>query len=224
MCVCATQPGALCGGCSSRGRAGSGGWERREPARAARAVPSASASSCVCVRSPGWRRARLGAKRDASSQRNRKFCGRGALPADEKNAQLVFQSQARRSRGTCVSLGGPEPLVRARLPHASRAPGQKKEKKGGRPKGTDSRGGAPDARPKTHALQNDTPPPEPAPAGMLQGLPIAAERRAVGWGNGEGAGEGVATSTTCFVLRGRSRAARSGLCQPPPGYFSTFPG
>ena len=77
---------------------------------------------------------------------------------------------------------------------------------------------------KHHALQNDTPRPEPAPAGMLQGLPIAAERRAVGWGNGEGAGEGVATSTTGFVLRGRSRAARSGLCRPPPGYFSTFPG
>ena len=49
LCVCATQPGALCGVCSSRGRARSGGWERREPARAARAVSSASASSC----SPG---------------------------------------------------------------------------------------------------------------------------------------------------------------------------
>ena len=31
--------------------------------------------------------------------------------------------------------GGPESLVRARLPRGARAPGQKKEEKGGRPKG-----------------------------------------------------------------------------------------
>ena len=41
---------------------------------------------------------------------------------------------------------------------------------------------------KPTLFKNDAPRPEPAPAGMLQGLPIAEERRAVGWGNG-GAGE-----------------------------------
>ena len=179
-----------------------------------------------CVRSPGWRGERALEPRDAR-QAQPQVCGRGHYQRI-KIEQLVFQSQARRKAGRGaggVRLDrGPSPSRSASAARRARARSKKKEKKGGRPKGTDSRGGAPDARPKTHALQNDTPRPEPAPAGMLQGLPIAAERRAVGWGNGEGAGEGVATSTAAFPLCGRSWAARSGLCRPPPGYFSTFPG
>ena len=65
----------------------------------------------------------------------------------------------------------------------------------------------------SHALQNDTLRPEPAPAGMLQGLPIAAERRAVGWGEmGRGAGEGVATSTAAISLRRARARGRGAAC------------
>jgi hypothetical protein len=121
-------------------------------------------------------------QRDASSQRNRKFAD-GGLPADKKSSNWSSRAKPDGRPGEepgDVRLGwGPRVRREARLPHASRA--WSKREKGDRPKGTDSRGGAPDARPKTHALQNDTPRPEPAPAGMLQGLPIAAERRAVGW-------------------------------------------
>jgi hypothetical protein len=123
-------------------------------------------------------------QRDASSQRNRKFAD-GGLPADKKSSNWSSRAKPDGRPGEepgDVRLGwGPRVRREARLPHASRA--WSKREKGDRPKGTDSRGGAPDARPKTHALQNDTPRPEPAPAGMLQGLPIAAERRAVGWGD-----------------------------------------
>ena len=161
-----------------------------------------------------------------ASQRNRKFAD-GGLPADKKIEQLVFQSQARRKAGRGAGgrasrLGTPGPSRSASAARRARVRSKKREK-GGRPKGTDSRGGAPDARPKTHALQNDTPRPEPAPAGMLQGLPIAAERRAVGWGNGERRWRG-----RCDVDRwpscgaGRARAARSGSCRPPPGYLFAF--
>ena len=66
----------------------------------------------------------------------------------------------------------------------------------------------------SHALQK-TRCAQHAPAGMLQGLPIAAERRAVGWGNGEGAGEGVATSTAAFPWR-RARASGEERLVPTP--------
>ena len=77
----------------------------------------------------------------------------------------------------------------------------------------------------SHALQNDTPPPEPAPAGMLQGLPIAAERRAVGWGEmGRGAGEGVATSTAALPAAPGAREWRGAACADLlPDTFSPFP-
>ena len=66
----------------------------------------------------------------------------------------------------------------------------------------------------SHALQK-TRCAQHVPAGMLQGLPIAAERRAVGWGNGEGAGEGVATSTAAFPWR-RARASGEERLVPTP--------
>ena len=48
LCVCATQPAHFVG-CAARETGLGAGWERRQPACAARAVPSASTSSC----SPG---------------------------------------------------------------------------------------------------------------------------------------------------------------------------
>ena len=200
--------------------------ERREPARDA-TWAAVDHRILVCVRSPGWRGERALEPKRCVVEAQPQVCGRGVTSGRKNRATGLPEpspTEGRaRSRGTCVSAGDPGSVAK-RVCRTPRAPGQK-EKKATARRGTDSRGGAPDARPKTHALQNDTPRPEPAPAGMLQGLPIAAERRAVGWGEmGRGAGEGVATSTTCFVLRGRSRAARSGLCRPPPGYFSTFPG
>ena len=99
-------------------------------------------------------------------------------------------------------------LALARLPHASRAWSKKRKRRPAEGHRQPRRRTG--CTPETHssrALQNDTLRPEPAPAGMLQGLPIAAERRAVGWGEmGRGAGEGVATSTTGF-LRRRARAS-----------------
>jgi hypothetical protein len=142
-----------------------------------------TASSCACVRRAGGVSAPW-SQRDGASKRNRKFAD-GGLPADKKSSNWFSRAKPDGRPGEepgDVRLGwGPRVRREARLPHASRA--WSKREKGDRPKGTDSRGGAPDARPKTHALQNDTPRPEPAPAGMLQGLPIAAERRAVGWGD-----------------------------------------
>ena len=56
-CVCAPHSPAQAVGCAAReAGAGSGGWERREPARdAARAAVDHRMRSAVCVRSPGWR-------------------------------------------------------------------------------------------------------------------------------------------------------------------------
>ena len=56
------------------------------------------------------------------------------------------------------------------------------------------------------------------PAANLVGWRAAASS-GYGW-----ALERAATSTAAFPLCGRSWAARSGLCRPPPGYFSTFTG
>ena len=181
----------------------------------------------ICVRATaGLRRARALEPKRCVVAAQPQVCGRGHCQRT-KIKQLGFQSQARRSCAGSrrrASRLGPEPLVRARLPSAARVRSKKREK-GGRPKGTDSRGGAPDARPKTHALQNDTLRPEPAPAGMLQGLPLAAERRAVGWGKwGEALERALRRRPLPSCGAGRARAARSGLCRPPPGYFSTSPG
>ena len=136
------------------GRAGCGACgERREPARdATRAAVGHRMCSAVCVRPPGWRRARLGAKEMRVAARPQ-VCGRGALPADEKSSN--WSSRAGRPGGepeACVSTGARVPREGASAQRRTR-PVKTKKKKGGRPKGTDSRGGAPDARPKTHALQ-----------------------------------------------------------------------
>ena len=199
------------------------GWHRREPARdATRAAVSAGCPSpSVCVRPPGWRRARALEPKRCASQRNRKFAD-GGITSGRKSSNWSSRAKPDEAGGMRLDRGGRAPRE-ARLPRGARAPGQKK-KKGGRPKGTDSRGGAPDARPKTHALQNDTPRPEPAPAGMLQGLPNAAERRAVGWGKCGGRWRGrrdIDHWPSCGAgARGRRGAARADLL---PDTFPPFP-
>ena len=103
----------------------------------------------------------------------------------------------------------------ARLPHASRA--WSKREKGGRPKGTDSRGGAPDARPKKTTLFKTTRRAQ-SPRRRACCKVFRLRRRGGRWVGEMGALERrVATSTTGFVLRGRSRAARSSLYRLPPG-------
>ena len=131
-----------------------------------------TASSCACVRRAGGVSAPW-SQRDARRRSATASLRTGALPADENQA-TGLPEPSRRSRRH-ASRPGLESLGK-RVYRAARA--RPVKKKGGRPKGTDGRGGAPDARPKTHALQKrHAAPPEPAPAGMLQGLPIAAERR-----------------------------------------------
>ena len=92
-----------------------------------------------------------------ASQRNRKFAD-GGITSGRKSSN--WSSRAGRpgeEPEACVSTGARVP--RAGASAARRTRPVKKEKKGGRPKGTDSRGGAPDARRKPalpHALQIDT--------------------------------------------------------------------
>jgi hypothetical protein len=187
VCVRHTARRTLRGVQLARQGLGAGcGREGSPHALRGQSLPPPHPRVCACDRRAGGGRAPW-SQRDASSQRNRKFAD-GGVTSGRKSSNWV--SRAGRPGGepeACVSTGARIPREGASAQRAQRRtrPVKKKKKKGGRPKGTDSRGGAPDARPKTHALQNDTLRPEPAPAGMLQGLPIAAERRAVGWGNGE---------------------------------------
>ena len=215
VCVCATQPGALCGVCSSRGRGRERGCGREgSPHATRRGRRWATASSRVCVRPPGWRRGAPWSQRDARRSATASL-RTGALPADEKSSN--WSSRAERpgeEPEACVSTGARVPRE-ARLPRGARAPGQKRRKR--RPpeghRQPRRRTGCTPETSSSHALQNDTPPPEPAPAGMLQGLPIAAERRAVGWGEmGRGAGEGVATSTAGLPRCAGARERRGAAC------------
>ena len=159
-----------------------GGWREGSPhaTRRGRRWATACAAPCACVRRAGRGRA-LEPKRCAS-KRNRKFAD-GGLPADKKIEQLVFQSQARRKAGRGAGgrasrLGTPGP---SRSASAARLARLVKKRKRRPPEGHRQprrRTGCTPETHSSHALQNDTPRPEPAPAGMLQGLPIAAARRA----------------------------------------------
>ena len=206
VCVCHTARRTLRGvqlvrqgpGAGRAGREGSPHATRR-----GRRWATACAAPCACDRRAGGGRA-LEPKRCASH----KFADGGGHYQRTKN-RATRSSRAGRPGGepeACVSTGARVPRG-ARLPRAARAPGRKKGEERRPPEGHRQPRRRTGCTPETHALQNDTPRPEPAPAGMLQGLPIAAERRAVGWGEmGRGAGEGVATSTTGF-LRRRARAS-----------------
>ena len=112
------------------------GWERREPARD---TPQAAVDRriLVCVRATAGLEegARLGAQERCASQRNRKFGGRGQYQRTKNQATGLPEPGGRAGSRRHASRPGPESLVRARLPSAARAPGQKKREKGGRPKG-----------------------------------------------------------------------------------------
>jgi len=114
----AREAGAGCGACG----------ERREPARdATRAAVGHRMCSAVCVRPPGWRRARLGAKEMRVAQ----VCGRGgALPADEKSSNKVFQSrEAGRGAGGVRLDRGPSPSRSASAARRARARSKKRRRK-----------------------------------------------------------------------------------------------
>ena len=222
VCVCAPHsPAHFVGRAAREAGAGSGVRERREPARAARAVPSASASSCVCVRSPGWRGERRALEPKEMRRRSHKFADGGALPADEKSSNKVFQSQAQRGRPggepeACVSTGARVPRE-ARLPHASRA--WSKREKGDRPKGTDSRGGAPDARRKPTLFKTTRRAQSPRRRACCKVFRL--RRRGGRWVGGKW-GEALerrAATSTASTSRGAGarEGARSGSCRPPPG-------
>ena len=146
-CVCATQPGAGCGVCSSRGR----GWERGAGEKGARTRRDVGGGGPPHVQrrvraTAGLEEGAPWSQRDARRSATASLAG-GGITSGRKIAQLVFQSrEAGRGAGGVRLDRGPSPSCGrvCRTPHT---PGQKREK-GGRPKGTDSRGGAPDARPK----------------------------------------------------------------------------
>ena len=229
--VCAPHSPAHFAGCAACGAgAGSGGCgERREPARDA-TWAAVDHRILVCVRSPGWRGERaLEPKRCASSKRNRKFAD-GGLPADKKIEQLVFQSQARRKAGRGAGgrasrLGTPGP---SRSASAARLARLVKKRKRRPPEGAPTAEEAHRMHARNPALPTLFKTTRRAQSTRRRACckVFRLRRRGGRWVGemGRGAGEGVATSTAAFPRRGRARAARSGLCRPPPGYFSTSPG
>ena len=127
--VCAPHSPAQAVGCAAReAGAGSGARERREPARDVTwAAVGHRMCSAVCVRPPGWRRARLGAKEMRVAAQPQVWRA-GALPADEKSRN--WSSRAGRpgeEPGACVSTGARVP--RAGASAARRTRPVKKEKK-----------------------------------------------------------------------------------------------
>ena len=101
-CVCAPHSPAHFAGCAACGaEAGSGARERREPARDATwAAVGHRMCSAVCVRSPGWTGARLGAKE--MRRRSATASLRAGGYQRTKIEQLVFQSQADDPVARCV--------------------------------------------------------------------------------------------------------------------------
>ena len=103
-CVCAPHSPAHFVGCAAReAGAGSGGWERREPARdAPQAAVDRRMCSAVCVRSPGWRRAaRLGKRGATASLRTGATSGRKLSVATAQTFIMLAQE-------TCAEVAKPE--------------------------------------------------------------------------------------------------------------------
>jgi hypothetical protein len=226
VCVCATQPGALCGVCSSRGR----GWERGAGEKGARTRCGSPfrLRILVCVRATAGLEegARLGAKemRRRSATASLRT---GGLPADENRATGFPEPGGRAGSRRHASRPGPESLVRARLPSAPSAARVRSKRR--RRKAAARR--APTAgeahrmharKPTLFKMTRCAQSPRRRACCKVSRL----RRRGGRWVGemGRGAGEGVATSTAAFPRRGRARAARSGLCRPPPGYFFASPG
>ena len=108
-----------------------------------RSLPPPHPRVCACDRRAGRGRALEPKKCVVAAQPQ--VCGRGVTSGRKISN---WDSRAKPDEAGGMRLDwGPEPLVRARLPSAARVRSKKREK-GGRPKGTDSRGGAPDARRK----------------------------------------------------------------------------
>ena len=188
-CVCAPHsPAHFAGFAAREAGAGSGGCGREgspHATRRGRRWATACAAPCACVRRAGGVSAPW-SQRDARRRSATASLRAGGYQRVKKSSN--WSSRAKPAK-LCeepgdVRLGwGPRVRREARLPRGARA--RSKREKGGRPKGHRQPRRRTGCTPETHsphALQNDTPRPEPAPAGMLQGLPIAAERRAVGWG------------------------------------------
>ena len=108
--------------------------------RRGRRWATACAAPCACVRRAGG----VSAPRDASSQRNRKFADGGHYQRTEKSRNWSSRAEPDEAGGMRLDRG-PSPSRSASAARRARA---WSKKKGGRPKGTDSRGGAPDARRK----------------------------------------------------------------------------
>ena len=228
LCVCAPHSPAHFAGCAAReAGAGSGVRERREPARDATRA-AVDHRILVCVRPPGWRGRAPWSQRDARRSATASL-RTGALPADEKSSNWSSRAKptSARSRRHASRPGARVPRE-ARLPRGARAPGQKKKKKAAARRAptaeeahrmharnqlfprSSKRHAAPRARAGGHAARSSD-------CGGEAGGGLG--------GNGERRWRG-----RCDVDRrpsrgaGRARAARSGLCRPPPGYFFTFPG
>ena len=142
-CVCAPHSPAHFVGCAAREAGlGAGGWERREPARDAvlEAVSAGCPSPSVCVRSPGWRRARALEPKRCASQRNRKVWRAGGYAQRTKNQATGLPEPGGRARSRRhASRPGPRAPREARLPRGARA---QSRKKAAARRGTDGGGNA----------------------------------------------------------------------------------
>ena len=101
-CVCAPHSPAHFAGCAACGaEAGSGARERREPARDATwAAVGHRMCSAVCVRSPGWTGARLGAKEMRVVAAQPQVCGRGVTSGRKSSNWSSRAKPTIPSRGT----------------------------------------------------------------------------------------------------------------------------
>jgi hypothetical protein len=230
LCVCATQPGAGCGVCVQLARQGRvRGWERREPGATLRGrgglcrLPIA-----ICVRATaGLRRARALEPKRCASQRNRKFAD-GGLTSGRKSSNWSSRAkpdEAVRGAGGMRLDRGPSPSRSASAARRARARSKKKRKRrppeghrqprrrtGCTPENPRSskRHAAPRARAGGHAARSSD-------CGGEAGGGLG--------GNGERRWRGRCDVDRCHLAApGAREGARSGLCRPPPGYFSTSPG
>ena len=220
-CVCATQPGAGCGVCTARQGLGAGGAGEKEPPRDAvlEAVSAGCPSPSVCVRPPGWRRARLGAKEMRRRSPHRKFGGRG-VTSGRKSSNWSSKAKPTKPEA-CVSTGARVPRE-ARLPRAARAPGQKKKRKkaAARRAPTAEEAHRMHAR-KNHALQKRHAAPRARAGGHAARSSDCGGEAGGGLGEmGRGAGE-ARRDVDRLTSRGTRRAERRGAAVPTSR--DTFP-
>ena len=165
----------------------------------------------------GLRRARALEPKRCASQRNRKFAD-GGITSGRKSSNWSSRAKPTKPEA-CVSTGARAPRAGASAQRRTR-PVKTKKKKGGRPKGTDSRGGAPDARrkPTLPTLFKTTRRPQ-SPRRRACCKVFRLRRRGGRWVGEMGRALERALRRRPPPSRGagRARAARSSLCRPPPG-------